>query len=134
MSGDLGGPAPGPADDFDDADPGLARQRTEMAWTRSAIAFLALGVAILKFRPAIGIPILAIAAAIWLLGRGTRINNPLIASRRVLLVTIAVNALAVVCLVLTLAAPSTSERPEQLELVSSSVAPAGPCPMTHSRS
>jgi len=108
VSGDVGGPAPEPADDFDDADPGLARQRTEMAWTRSAIAFLALGVAILKFRPAIGIPILAIAAAIWLLGRGTRISNPLIASRRVLLVTIAVNALAVVCLVLTLAAPSSS--------------------------
>ena len=108
MSGDLGGNAQEPADDFDDGDPGLARARTEMAWTRSAIAFLALGVAILKFRPAVGIPILAIAAAIWLLGRGARIADPRIAPRRVLLVTVGVNALAVVCLVLTLTPPSSS--------------------------
>src|SRR5579859_1773112 len=89
-----------PADDYDDDDPGLARERTDLAWTRSAIAFFGLGVAVLKLQPAAGIPILAIAGVIWLLGRGMRISDPRIASRRVLLVTVAVSALALVCLVL----------------------------------
>ena len=96
-----------PADDYDDDDPGLARERTDLAWTRSAIAFFGLGVAVLKLQPAAGIPILAIAGVIWLLGRGMRISDPRIASRRVLLVTVAVSALALVCLVLTLAGPSS---------------------------
>ena len=99
--------ARGSANDYDDDDPGHARERTDLAWTRSAIAFLGLGVAILRIRPAAGIPILAIAGVIWLLGRGMRISDPRIASRRVLLVTVAVNALALVCLVLTLAGPSS---------------------------
>lgn len=92
------------------ADPelGLARERTNLAWTRNSIAFLALGIAILKFRPAAGIPVLAIGVVVWLVGRRSRAGGrePM-ASRRVLLVTVAVNSLAVVALVLTLAAPSS---------------------------
>ena len=94
-------------DDAEDADQGLARERTSLAWTRSAIAFMALGLAILKFRPAVAIPILAIAGGIWLLGRGSRITHPRIASHRVLLVAVAVNLLALVSLVLTLAGPQS---------------------------
>lgn len=90
-----------PRDDIEDADPALARERTELAWTRSTIAFFALGVAILKFRPAVGIPILAFSAVVWLLGRMPR-DEAATASRRVLLVAVAVTLLALVALVLTL--------------------------------
>ena len=128
MSGDRGAAAPGPADEPGDDDPaandpgaddrgagdpgaddpGLARERTDLAWTRSSIAFFGLGVAILKFRPAAGIPILAIAGVTWLLGHAARPGSQRIASRRVLLVTVAVSALALVSLVLTLAGPSSN--------------------------
>lgn len=90
------------------AKPGLAQERTDLAWTRNSIAFLALGIAILKARPAVGIPVLAIGVVVWLVGRLLRAGGrrPM-ASRRVLLVTLAVTSLAVVALVLTLAGPSS---------------------------
>lgn len=96
-----------PAEDMEDADPALARERTDLAWTRSAIAFFGVGVAILKFRPAIGIPVLAIAGAIWLIGRTVRTPARGIASARPLFVTVAVTLLALVSLVLTLAGPAS---------------------------
>jgi uncharacterized membrane protein YidH (DUF202 family) len=37
-----------PADDIEDADPGLARARTALSWTRTAISFAAVGAVILK--------------------------------------------------------------------------------------
>src|SRR5262249_60625841 len=43
-----------PADDIEYADPGLAPERTELAWTRTAIAFAALGAARLQFPPVLG--------------------------------------------------------------------------------
>jgi uncharacterized membrane protein YidH (DUF202 family) len=91
-----------------DAEPGLAQERTDLAWTRDSISFLALGIAILKFRPVVGIPVLAIGLVAWLAGRLSRTGGrePM-ASRRVLLVTLAVNSLAVVALALTLAGPSS---------------------------
>ena len=56
----------------------------------------------------VGIPVLAIGLVVWLVGRLPRTGGrePM-ASRRVLLVTVAVNSLAVVALVLTLAGPSS---------------------------
>jgi uncharacterized membrane protein YidH (DUF202 family) len=88
-------------DDHDD-DPALGRERTELAWTRSSISFAALGIGILKFRPAIGVPILLFSAVIWLAGQVPRQPGGA-APRRVLLVTIAVTVLALVALVVTLA-------------------------------
>jgi uncharacterized membrane protein YidH (DUF202 family) len=87
-------------------DTGLARERTNLAWIRSSIAFVGLGVAILKFRPIAGILILAAALVLWLLGQAVRGRGRLPASRRALLVTVAITALALVSLVLTLAGPS----------------------------
>jgi len=58
-----------PADDIEYADPGLARERTELAWTRTAIAFAALGAALLKFRPVVGLLVLVLSAVVWRLGR-----------------------------------------------------------------
>ncbi len=95
-------------DDDEVPEPGLARERTELAWTRSAIAFFALGIAVLKIRPAVGIPVIAIGVVIWLVGRLPRTRHPAwMASRRELAVTVAVTTLALVALVLTLAGPSS---------------------------
>ena len=96
-----------PARGADERDVGLARERTDLAWIRSSIAFFALGVAILKFRPTAGILILAIAVVLWLLGRAMHGTSQWPASRRTLFVTVAVTALALVSLVLTLAGTSS---------------------------
>ena len=95
------GTPPTPLDDIEDADPGLARERTELAWTRSSISFAALGLAIVKFRPAVGVPILIFSAVIWWLGHLSRDQAGTVA-RRVRFVTIAVVVLALSALVLTL--------------------------------
>jgi len=106
------GPSPGPADDLEDADPALARERTELAWTRSSIAFFGLGAAIVKFRPAIGIPVMAIGVAVWLVGHLPPRGGPAaLGSGRVLLVTVAVTGLALAALVLTFAGSSRGLRP-----------------------
>ncbi len=65
----------GPGDDRDDPeerDPGLARERTSLAWTRTAISFAALGGVVLKANVVTGLIILAIAPVIWRLGHATR--------------------------------------------------------------
>jgi uncharacterized membrane protein YidH (DUF202 family) len=91
-----------PADDIEDADPGLARERTELAWTRTAVAFAALGAAILKYHPVVGLPVLIVSAVVWWLGRlpgaadagGTH-------DRRLLLITVTINGISLVALVLS---------------------------------
>ena len=99
------GRAPGrPADrprGPEDADPALAWERTELAWTRSSVSFAALGLLIMKFRPVIGAPVLAFSAIIWALGRLPRRAGGS-ASRRMLLVTVAVTTLAATALALAL--------------------------------
>jgi len=91
-----------PADDIEYADPGLARERTELAWTRTAIAFAALGAAILKFRPVIGLPVLVLSAVVWRLGRlpGTA-GAADVRDRRLLLITVTTVGVSVVALVLS---------------------------------
>jgi uncharacterized membrane protein YidH (DUF202 family) len=53
----------------DDADPGLARIRTSLAWTRTALAFAAVGGVALKKDVIAGLLIIATAPVIWRLGR-----------------------------------------------------------------
>jgi uncharacterized membrane protein YidH (DUF202 family) len=65
----LPGPA-APVDDIENSDPGLARERTELAWTRTAIAYAALGAVILR-SSAGGLVVVAIGAAVWGLGQLT---------------------------------------------------------------
>jgi uncharacterized membrane protein YidH (DUF202 family) len=90
-----------PADDLEDADPVLASERTELAWTRSALSFLALGIAISKLRPIVGLPLLGCSAVVWLIGRASPARDQAAtASRRILLVTVVVCLLALVSLVL----------------------------------
>jgi uncharacterized membrane protein YidH (DUF202 family) len=98
-----------PPDDIEDADPGLARHRTELAWTRTAISFAALGGVILKNRPYAGIPILALGAVIWQLGRMTRAPGAGRArARHLLLIAVAVTGVSVVALVISLLGPESS--------------------------
>jgi uncharacterized membrane protein YidH (DUF202 family) len=94
-----------PAEEMEDIDPGLARERTELAWTRTATSFAALGGAILKTTPAIGALVLSISALIWVLGRISgrprRAQNgergPIL-----LLITVAVTVVALAALVAAL--------------------------------
>jgi uncharacterized membrane protein YidH (DUF202 family) len=50
-------------------DPGLASERTRLAWTRTAISFAALGAAVLRTSPMAGALVLAAAGLIWAIGR-----------------------------------------------------------------
>jgi uncharacterized membrane protein YidH (DUF202 family) len=55
--------------DREDADPGLARSRTSLAWTRTALSFAAVGGVALRKDVIAGLLIMAAAAVIWRLGR-----------------------------------------------------------------
>ena len=79
------------------SDPGLARERTTLAWTRTAISFAAVGGVVLKREVIPGLILLALAPAIFLVGR--------LAYRRpgkLKLVTGTIVAVAVVALVVAL--------------------------------
>lgn len=94
-------------EDIEDADPGLARERTKLAWTRSSVSFAALGVLILKTRPLIGAPLLILSAVIWSIGLMRRTPGRAgVAPKRVLFVAICVMAVGAVALTLAL----TSQR------------------------
>lgn len=67
-TGQAGG-QPGRQPDDEDGDPGLARARTSLAWTRTALSFAAVGGVILKEDLIPGLLIMAVAPAIWRLGR-----------------------------------------------------------------
>ena len=93
-----------PADDIEDADPGQARARTALSWTRTAISFAALGAAILKSRPYAGIPILILSGLIWGLGQLTRATGTARA-RRLLMIAAAILGVSIVALAIALLSP-----------------------------
>jgi uncharacterized membrane protein YidH (DUF202 family) len=76
-----------------DADPGLARARTSLAWTRTALSFAALGVVVLRKDIVPGLIILAAVPVIWQLGR-----LPHHLPGRLKLVTVTIVAVALVAL------------------------------------
>ena len=91
-----------PADDIEDIDPGLARERTELAWTRTAISFAALGGALVRYRPAIGLPVLITGALIWKLGRlPSKPGTSHARHQRLLLITVTITALSVAALIVS---------------------------------
>jgi uncharacterized membrane protein YidH (DUF202 family) len=101
-----------PGDQFDpdpESDRGLARERTDLAWTRTAISFAAAGAVILKSHLVPGLIVLALGLATWALRRvfpafGADDRSR---QRRLLLVTISVTAVAIVALVIALTARSS---------------------------
>ena len=80
--------------DREDADPGLARIRTSLAWTRTALSFAAVGAVALRKDVIAGLLILATAPVIWRLGRLAH-HRP----GRLRLVTATIVAVALVALV-----------------------------------
>jgi uncharacterized membrane protein YidH (DUF202 family) len=80
-------------DDHEDGDPGLARARTSLAWTRTALSFAAVGVVVLRKDLVPGLVILAAVAVVWRLGRLAH-HLP----GRLRLVTVTIVVIAVVCL------------------------------------
>jgi uncharacterized membrane protein YidH (DUF202 family) len=80
--------------DREDADPGLARIRTSLAWTRTALSFAAVGVVTLRKDVIAGLLIIATVPVIWRLGRLAH-HRP----GRLRLVTATIVAVALVALV-----------------------------------
>lgn len=92
-------PADG-GDDPEDSDPGLAAERTSLAWVRTAIAFAAVGAVALKNDLIIGLAALAATPLIWVLGAlAVRTTRPEQRAARMLIVT-----LITVCVALLAAA------------------------------
>jgi uncharacterized membrane protein YidH (DUF202 family) len=89
-------------EDMEQLDPGLARERTKLAWARTAIAFAAVGGAILKKEPVAGLIVLAITPLIWGLGRfvGHTAERPELQPRRLLAVTVTVVAVSLLAMVI----------------------------------
>jgi uncharacterized membrane protein YidH (DUF202 family) len=93
---------PGPVEDFD---PGLARERTRLAWTRTAVAFAAVGAAILKSHLVAGLAVLGLGGVVWGLRhllQDTAVTRSQPA--RLLGVTLTVVAVAIVALVIAFVA------------------------------
>jgi uncharacterized membrane protein YidH (DUF202 family) len=100
-----------PGDGPDERERGLARERTDMAWTRTAIAFAATGAAILKNHVIAGIVVLALGLVTW----GMRRLFPATVDdgsrpRRLLLVTITVTLVGLIALGVALTAHSPGIR------------------------
>ena len=95
--GDQPGDQPVSRPDDEDGDPGLARARTSLAWTRTALSFAAVGGVVLKKDLIPGLLIMAAAPAVWQLGRLAH-HRP----GRLRLVTATIVAVAIVALAVTL--------------------------------
>jgi len=94
-------------------DPGLARERTKLAWARTSIAFAAVGAAILKKEPVAGLIVLAMTPLLWGLGRFVEhtAERPELQSRRLIAVTVTVVTVSVLAMVIAFVGhPPTSLR------------------------
>ena len=85
-------------DEIEDRDPGLAGERTSLAWTRTALSVAAVGGAILKRDVAVGVAVLAMSPLIWVLGLVPG-HGGMARSRRLLLMTVAIIVVALAALV-----------------------------------
>ncbi len=100
-------PAAGSPDDPEQRDPGLARERTSLAWSRTAISFAALGGVVLKANVITGLIILAIAPVVWQLGRVSRGGSsaaglPAVGAARLFAISAAIVAVTLLSLVIAI--------------------------------
>lgn len=97
---------PPPGDDPEERDPGLARERTSLSWTRTAISFAALGGTMLKANVLTGLIILAVAPVVWQLGRVSRGRATpgltTVGVTRLFLITVSIVAVSLLCLVVAI--------------------------------
>jgi uncharacterized membrane protein YidH (DUF202 family) len=91
-----------PPDDPEDADPGLARERTRLAWARTSIAFAAVGAAVLRRELVPGLIVLTTAPLIWVVGSIATRARPGPRPGRLLVVTVIVTVVAVLGVVAAL--------------------------------
>jgi uncharacterized membrane protein YidH (DUF202 family) len=83
-------------------DRGLARERTALAWTRTALSFGAVGGAIVKSHVVPGLIVMGCAPVIWQLGRMTTHEVPgRTLERRIRAILAVIVAVAVVALVVS---------------------------------
>lgn len=74
--------------------------RTRLAWTRTAVAFLAIGGAMLKSSPVAGLAVLLTSLPVWAVARGTDRAVP--SPHRLRLITATVVLVAAVALVVAI--------------------------------
>lgn len=89
-------------DDPEKRDPGLARERTSLAFTRTAISFAALGGVVLKANVISGLLILAVTPVVWQLGRvsrsrAPRTDLPTVGATRLFVIAFSIVAVALLC-------------------------------------
>lgn len=109
-----------PSGDPEDLDPGLSRERTRLAWARTAIALAAVGGAMVRRELAAGVIVLASSPLVWALGRITarqsRPEQPEQRSRRLLLVTAIVTLVAALAAIIAFAGSSPASLHDLLPL------------------
>ena len=86
-------------DDPEDVDPGLARERTRLAWTRTSIAFAAVGAAMLRRELIPGLIVLSTTPLIWAVGHFAGWARPRPRPAQLLMVTAVVTVVAVLAVV-----------------------------------
>ncbi|HEX4092093.1 MAG TPA: DUF202 domain-containing protein [Trebonia sp.] len=102
----------GPGDGPEESDSGLARERTALSWTRTAISFAALGGTLLKENVITGLVVLAIAPVVWQIGRVTRAARaepggqptaaPMVGATRLFGIAVSIVVVALLCLVVAI--------------------------------
>ena len=99
------------ASDIEESDVGRALERTSLSWTRTALAFAALGGVVLKENVITGLIILAVVPLVWRLGRPPRSGLPpsglpTVGATRIRVITISIVGVALLSLVIAVLGPS----------------------------